>query len=95
MKQKWALIPDNTDVLITHGPPKDILDLVPRPAGFHAGCQDLYNRIQQLPNLKLHVFGHLHMNHAIVKLGNTFFVNASVCTESYEPINKPIVVRLR
>lgn len=94
LRQKWAMIPDDTDVLITHGPPKDILDLVPRPKGFRAGCQDLYNRIQQLSNLKLHVFGHLHMNHAVVKLGNIFFVNAAICTESYDPDYKAIVVKL-
>lgn len=30
LHDKWALIPEGTDVLITHGPPLDILDAVPR-----------------------------------------------------------------
>ncbi len=30
MAEKWAMIPDDIDILITHGPPNGILDLVPR-----------------------------------------------------------------
>lgn len=92
LRRKWAQIPDDTDVLVTHGPPKDILDLVPRPKGFRAGCQDLYNRVQQLPNLRLHVFGHLHFNHAMVKLGNVYFVNASNLDEQYQLVYSPIEI---
>jgi Icc-related predicted phosphoesterase len=92
LKEKWALIPDDTDVLITHGPPHQILDEVPFPRGFRAGCEDLRARVDQLPNLQLHVFGHLHMNHGSIKVGNTTFINASTCTERYKPINKPICI---
>lgn len=91
LKEKWDLIPDNINVLITHGPPKGILDLVPNPKGFHAGCDDLYDRVMQLKNLKLHVFGHLHMNYGSLKIGNTIFANAATCTESYLPENKPLI----
>lgn len=94
LKDKWDLIPDNTNVLITHSPPKGILDLVPRPKGFHAGCDDLYNRVMQLKDLKLHVFGHLHMNHGTLNIGNTTFVNASNCTEAYKPTYKPIIISI-
>ncbi len=94
LKVKWDAIPDDTHVLITHGPPKGILDLVPRPKGFRAGCDDLLNRVQQLKDLKLHVFGHLHMNHGSIKMGNTTFVNASVCTEEYKPTNQPIIISI-
>lgn len=40
---EWAKIPEQTDVLITHGPPMGILDYVPR--GEHVGCADLLARI--------------------------------------------------
>jgi len=94
LKDKWALIPDDTQVLLSHGPPKGILDLVPRPKGFHAGCDDLLNRVKQLKDLKLHVFGHLHMNHGYIKIGDTWYVNASVCTEEYKPTNSPIIINI-
>lgn len=101
LAQKWAQIPDDTNFLITHGPPMGILDPVQRfnkRTGEieieHVGCQDLYNRIQELKQLKLHVFGHIHSGYGQVKIGDVIHVNASVCTEEYKPINKPIVIEL-
>jgi Icc-related predicted phosphoesterase len=94
LKEKWAQIPDNTNILITHGPPMGILDVVPNPPRKRAGCQDLYNRIQELKQLKLHVFGHLHMNHGYIKVNDITYINASICTEEYKPINEPIIFHL-
>jgi Icc-related predicted phosphoesterase len=99
LKEKWDLIPDDTEILITHSPPNNILDVVERlnkkNGEFdleHVGCWDLHNRIMQLKNLKLHVFGHLHLGYGRVKIENIEFVNASCCTEKYKPINKPQVI---
>lgn len=94
LKEKWDLIPDDTDVLVTHGPPYGIMDVVPYPPGFHAGCEDLYRRVMAMPNLRLHVFGHIHSGHGSVKIGNTTFINASICTEEYKPVNKPFIVSI-
>lgn len=55
----WQQIPEDTDILVTHGPPKFILDI--EEEGF-LGCMSLYKRARQLPNLKLHQFGHIHTN---------------------------------
>ena len=94
---QWAKIPDDTNVLITHGPPHKILDLVEgslyRPAE-NVGCEDLLNRINQLKNLKYHIFGHIHLCHGTQKVGDVTFVNASTCTEQYEALNEPIVVEV-
>ena len=99
LKEKWDLIPDDTQVLITHGPPNGILDGVERWNGKncefeieHLGCVDLYNRIQELKDLKLSVFGHIHEGYGSLQMGNMTFVNASVCTEKYRPTNKPWIV---
>lgn len=62
---KWALIPDDTDILITHGPPLYIGD--PSREGLSVGCFDLLQRIDQLPSLKLHVCGHLHEGNGTYK----------------------------
>ena len=99
IKAKWDLIPDDTDILITHGPAYGQVDYVQkRPSQLHSvGCQDLLDRIKKLKNLKLHVGGHLHLcgGQQSGKFGmQTIFVNASVCNESYNPINPILVIDL-
>lgn len=89
----WAKIPDDTQVLITHGPPHGVLDIVPS-GGASVGCEALQNRLNQLASLKLHVFGHIHHSYGTLLRAGVTFVNASICTEQYQPKNKPIVVVL-
>ncbi|MCU0704978.1 MAG: metallophosphatase domain-containing protein [Fimbriiglobus sp.] len=72
---KWALIPDDTDVLITHGPPAGILDKTSR--GEATGCVDLLWRLQELKP-QLHLFGHIHEAAGVVQTPDTLFVNASI-----------------
>lgn len=88
----WARIPSDTQVLITHGPPKGILDQV--PTGEHAGCVDLRERIKQLPDLKLHIFGHIHHSYGKREEDGVTFLNASTCDEQYRATNAPIVVEV-
>lgn len=91
----WAKIPDHTNVLITHGPVMNVLDEAPRGSGVeHVGCQDLADRIGNLPNIKAHICGHIHNGYGIKKLANVQFVNASSCTEAYKPTNQPIVIEI-
>jgi Icc-related predicted phosphoesterase len=87
--EKWNLIPDATDVLITHGPPQEILDLT--PGGDSAGCEELRKRIEKL-NLKAHIFGHIHSGYGTIEKFGIKFVNASICDESYSPSNSPIII---
>jgi predicted phosphodiesterase len=81
---KWALIPDDTDVLITHGPPMGILDYVPR--GEHVGCADLLARIADV-RPKVHAFGHIHEGAGVLERDGTTFINASICDVKYRPVN--------
>lgn len=92
LREKWALIPDNTDVLVTHGPPMGIRDTVER--GERVGCRDLMDRVLKVKP-KLHVFGHIHTGYGITKFHDITFVNASTCNSQYEPINKPIVIDIK
>ena len=78
------------DILITHGPPKFILDSVYRGEQFgvktyeHCGDVNLYHRVSKIEP-KLHVFGHIHSsngnkypeNNGVFFNGYTWFVNAS------------------
>lgn len=93
LERVWAQIPDNTNVLITHGPPRFHLETC--PDGSEVGCLDLHNRIQYLPVLRLHVFGHIHLSYGMEEsISGIKYVNASICTEEYKPTNLPIVVEI-
>lgn len=91
LEKYWNMIPDDTDVLITHGPPQDIRDFTPQ--NLPVGCELLRFRVEQVKPL-LHVFGHIHGAYGAVYKSETLFVNASICTERYVPSNKPIIVDL-
>lgn len=93
----WTTIPDDTDILITHGPCYGILDK--NDVGEKCGDSELLYRVEQLKNLKYHIFGHIHTNGKIqkkksAKVPGVTFVNASVLNEQYKLVNKPVVVRV-
>jgi len=100
IKRHWAKIPENTQILVVHGPPYGILDvnteeIYSQPLGpVHLGCEDLRKRIDQLKDLKLIVTGHIHSSAGIDSINSVKFVNASVLNESYEVVFKPIVIEL-
>jgi Icc-related predicted phosphoesterase len=83
----WDNIPHDTNVLITHGPPHGIGDLV---SNVHVGCIDLLTKVSNLPELFLHVFGHIHdgNGHRISEaIPNVNFCNAAICDENYDTTN--------
>lgn len=83
IKRHWDMIPENTDILVTHGPPRGILD---KARGEHLGCPYLWDRVVQLKP-KLHVFGHIHSGYG--KAENRF-INAAVCDDTNQLIHPPI-----
>jgi Icc-related predicted phosphoesterase len=88
----WEMIPDDVDILITHGPPYGIMDVAPRMKPEddpHQGCKDLSERIARLPNLKLHIFGHIHEGYGREEHNGVTYVNAS---KGYHPISNPPIV---
>jgi predicted phosphodiesterase len=88
---KWALIPDDTEVLVTHGPPMGILDRTfdDEPVG----CEELRLAINRV-RPRIHVFGHIHEAYGTFRIDGTLFINASICTLAYRPTNPAIVVEL-
>lgn len=92
LRQKWAEIPDDTNVLITHGPPYGILDETQWNGP--QGCEELISRISQLEHLRLHVFGHIHEAYGQKTINGVTYCNVSSCTLQYEPVNKPMVFDL-
>lgn len=88
LRAHWSKIPDDTDILITHGPPQGIGDATPR--GEAAGCADLLDRIMKIQP-KVHVFGHIHEGRGEYRLGETRFINAASIGRYLHP---PIVVEV-
>lgn len=86
--QKWSHIPHDTDVLITHTPPGQILDLT--SLGERVGCRELAKQVA-LVEPRLHVFGHIHEAYGVLNRGKTKYVNACTCSLQYIP-NQPAIV---
>ena len=91
IKQHWDLIPKNTDILITHGPPYGILDKTPRNEW--VGCEELVKKVIEIKP-KIHAFGHIHEGYGIFKNENTTFINASILNEKYIYTNDPIIIEI-
>jgi predicted phosphohydrolase len=86
--QRWANIPLDTDILITHGPPFGVLDRVIERTD-HLGCQLLSNRLQEVKP-KIHIFGHIHTGYGYYFDGITHYINAAVLNEQYKFTNTPL-----
>lgn len=89
IRRYWDLIPEGTDVLVTHGPVYGILDET--VGGDNAGCEELLSAIKRVQP-KYHLFGHIHEGHGILKSGETIFMNGSLPNESYVHIHSPMVI---
>jgi Icc-related predicted phosphoesterase len=89
LESKWSDIPENTDLLITHGPPQGILDTSGAPYNEpNLGCALLRVRVD-LIKPKMHVFGHIHGSAGYEFNNGTYFFNASILNERYEYWNAP------
>lgn len=86
-------IPDNTHVLLTHGPPFGTLD-----NNFfyqNVGCELLKNKIKNMKNLKLHCFGHIHESGGKCEINNgVYFVNSCQVNTIHKIVNNPYEIFL-
>jgi Icc-related predicted phosphoesterase len=91
IKKHWDLIPGDTDILLTHGPPWGILDRC--VSGAHAGCEDLLKVVKRI-RPKIHAFGHIHEAYGQKETDGTHFINACMLNLRYQHIYRPIDVAL-
>jgi Icc-related predicted phosphoesterase len=91
IKRHWDKIPQNTDMLITHGPAYGILDKTTRNES--VGCEDLLEKVKEVKPI-FHICGHIHEAYGYIKQSGTEFINASVLDENYNLRNKPIVFEI-
>ncbi len=107
LRYYWERIPSDTEVLITHGPPHGIRDEVPRrkmdfssvPPKVNvvidnAGSKTLRERLSDLHNLKLHVFGHIHEGYGKSFDGKVWYVNASFWDGQMRNNNMPLELEI-
>jgi Icc-related predicted phosphoesterase len=88
LQEKWDLISNDVDVLITHGPAFGLLDKI--DSGENTGCENLLTKIEEIKP-KVHICGHIHEGYGEVICKGIKFINASVTDERYKPTNAPIV----
>ena len=93
IESHWNLIPESTDVLITHGPPFGILDEVIRRDGGleHVGCHSLLSRVRSIAP-SYHLFGHIHEGRGRVEENGISFCNVSTMDERYRILHSPVVI---
>jgi Icc-related predicted phosphoesterase len=91
----WDTIPEDTDVVITHGPPYKILDTTKRKV--NAGCPYLAKRMA-IVQPKIHCFGHIHEDRGTLKENGTpyengtLYVNAAICDVKNRIANPPTII---
>lgn len=86
LASRWDQIPDDTDILVTHGPPLYFGDLVER--GTHEGSPSLLKRIVQI-SPKLVVFGHIHNGRGEYLHNDVMMANVTLLNESYKMVYPP------
>lgn len=80
-----AMIPAETDVVVTHEPPVMILD---QSSGIHWGNAPLRNRIFEV-SPKYHLFGHAHQDYGTVEQEGIIFSNAALLDDMNRLVRKP------
>lgn len=98
LAKKWDLIPDDTDILVLHGPPYEIGDLawhkIMNPAGCHAGSPSLLERIKSIKP-KLSVFGHIHSGRGLYDIDGCVAANVTLVDEHYQSVYPPMLFEFK
>ena len=79
------LIPDDTDIVVTHEPPVMILD---KSVGTHWGNAPLRKRVMAIKP-RYHLFGHAHDSFGTLKEDGTIFSNAALLNERNKLVRQP------
>jgi Icc-related predicted phosphoesterase len=87
IKKHWDLIPNEVDIVVTHGPVYSVLDTT--TDGQTVGCEDLLNKVKEVKP-KVHICGHIHEAYGTAEKFGTKFINASVLNARYQLVNEPI-----
>ena len=93
LKARWDAIPNDVDILITHGPRYGVLDRTQE--GLNVGCELLHEQFASgRIKPKVHAFGHIHEGYGMCDTDGCVSINASNLNRSYFYTNKPIHIEL-
>ena len=99
-EEVWAKLPEDIDVLVTHGPPHGCCDFIPtidlhtlKPVG-HQGCISLRRAIEE-KKPRYVVCGHIHEGYGTSLINETTVINAAIMNKNYVPVNDPVTFELR
>jgi len=90
LARKFDAIPDDTGIVVAHGPPYGYGDNVPRRGGAHVGSTAILAALERVQP-RLVVCGHIHPGYGRYQLGETEILNVSLVDDEYQPVN--VVVR--
>ena len=88
INQIWNRIPNDTDIVITHGPIHSYCDRTDR-GGLNVGCEQLYHRLNEVKP-QLHFSGHIHEAYGYRATDWGYAFNGCNCDLSYLVNNKPM-----
>ena len=88
INQIWNRIPNDTDIVITHGPIHSYCDRTSR-GGLNVGCEQLYHRLNEVQP-QLHFSGHIHEAYGYRATDWGYAFNGCNCDLSYLVNNKPM-----
>lgn len=95
-KALYQNIPEDVDILITHGPAYSYMDNIQSVGG--VGCYHLRHAIHDLKP-KYHLFGHIHTDATYnpnkhFSNGSTVFLNVSICNTQNKVSWEPTILQL-
>jgi Icc-related predicted phosphoesterase len=94
LASKFDAIPDDTDIVVAHGPPRGFGDRTSGHDGHaHVGSTAMTATLERVQP-RLMICGHIHPAYGRYRLGTTEIINASLVDEDYRPVNPVVRIEL-
>lgn len=93
LAKKYANIPKDVDIFISHGPAFEILDEVGKFKIQHTGSRSLKNKVFEIKP-KLFICGHIHEAYGMCTSEGIIFANVSLLNDRMEVAHEPIIFNM-
>lgn len=87
-RSNYEIIPEDTDILITHSPAYGILDF---DDGINYGSEEISAKITTI-KLRAHLFGHIHAQHGIIENNGIICSNGAIMSSNYDNLQSPNLI---
>lgn len=92
----WEKIPDDTNILMVHGPMFGYLDYS-LYGNTHTGSKTLLKKVEKLSklgNLKVLHTGHIHSEYGMTDFNKIICVNGTLVNEDYQMVYNPLEINI-